>query len=82
MKKNLRDSKYKEMPRNENKMPEIKTTETNIKQRIIQVVHLKNKNSRNRKQKTKGQEIMKEMSQGKKDVLEPKFMSFQIDRAH
>ena len=64
--KNLRDSKYKEMPRNENKMPEIKATETSIKQRIIQVVHVKNKNSRNRKQKTKGQEIMKEMSQEKK----------------
>ena len=83
MRKNFRDSEYKEMPRNENKMAEIKAIETNIKQRIIQVtVHLKNKNSRNRKQETKGQEIMKEMSQEKKKVLELKFMSFQTDRAH
>ena len=36
MRKNFRDSKYKEMPRNENKMAEIKAIETNIKQRIIQ----------------------------------------------
>ena len=44
MRKNFRDSEYKEMPRNENKMAEIKAIETNIKQRIIQVtVHLKNK---------------------------------------
>ena len=71
------------MPRNENKMAEIKAIETNLKQRIIHAtVHLKNKNSRNRKHETKGQEITKEMSQEKKNVLELKFMSFQIDRAH